>query len=70
MQEKLSFVTLTFVNQVEDSKAIKVLKSFLDNATKRFKDFQYLWVAEKQTNNETFKNNIHFHLITKIYYQK
>src|SRR4051812_32048281 len=35
---KLTFVTLTFVNEVEDKKAVKVLKSFLDNAGKRFKD--------------------------------
>lgn len=69
VQEKLSFVTLTFVNQIEDGKAIKVLKTFLDNATKRFKDFQYLWVAEKQTNNEIFRNNIHFHLITNKYWK-
>lgn len=68
VHDKLTFVTLTFVNQVEDRKAIKVLKTFLDNATKRFKDFQYLWVAEKQTNNSTFKDNIHFHLITNKYW--
>jgi hypothetical protein len=68
VHEKLTFVTLTFVNNVEDSKAVKVLKSFLDNAGKRFNDFQYIWVAEKQTKNETFKDNIHFHLITNKYW--
>src|SRR5438128_964635 len=30
VHEKLTFVTLTFVNEVEDKKAVKVLKSFLD----------------------------------------
>lgn len=65
---KLTFLTLTFVNQVEDRIAVKVLKSFLDNATKRSKDFQYIWVAEKQSKNETFKDNIHFHLITNKYW--
>lgn len=68
VHDKLTFVTLTFVNQVEDHKAVEVLKTFLDNASKRFKDFQYLWVAEKQTNNETFKDNIHFHLVTNKYW--
>jgi hypothetical protein len=69
VHEKLTFLTLTFVNEVDDRKAIKALKSFLDNATKRFDDFQYIWVAEKQTNNQTFKNNIHFHLITNKYWK-
>lgn len=68
VNEKLTFLTLTFVNKVEDRQAIKVLKAFLDNATKRFKDFQYIWVAEKQSNNAVFKNNIHFHLITNKYW--
>jgi hypothetical protein len=68
VHDKLTFVTLTFVNQVEDRKAIKVLKTFLDNATKRFNDFQYLWVAEKQNKNQTFKDNIHFHLIANKYW--
>jgi hypothetical protein len=68
VHEKLTFLTLTFVNQVEDKKAVKVLRSFLDNAGNRFKDFQYLWVAERQTKNLTFKDNIHFHLITNKYW--
>jgi hypothetical protein len=68
VHEKLTFVTLTFVNQVEDKKAVKVLKSFLDNAGKRFKDFQYLWVAERQTKNVVFIDNIHFHLVTNKYW--
>lgn len=68
VHKKLTFLTLTFVNKVEDKQAVKVLKTFLDNATKRFTDFQYLWVAEKQTNNETFKDNIHFHIITNKYW--
>ena len=70
VHKKLTFITLTFVNQIEDKKAIRVLKNFLDNATKKFKDFQYVWVAEKQTKNETFKNNIHFHLITNKYWER
>lgn len=70
VHQKLTFVTLTFVNQVEDKKAVKVLKAFLDNATKRLQDFQYLWVAEKQTKNLVFKNNIHFHLVTNKYWKR
>jgi hypothetical protein len=66
--KKLSFVTLTFVNKVTDREAIKALGAFLDNVNKRSKDFQYLWVAEKQTKNKVFKDNIHFHLITNKYW--
>ncbi|MDP4285970.1 MAG: hypothetical protein Q8891_16270 [Bacteroidota bacterium] len=66
--KKLSFVTLTFLNKVTDRQAIKVLGAFLDNVSKRSKDFQYLWVAEKQSKNEVFKDNIHFHLITNKFW--
>lgn len=67
--EKLNFLTLTFVNQVEDKQAVLILGKFLDNCTKQLKDFQYVWVAERQTNNETFQDNIHFHLITNKYFK-
>ena len=66
---KLNFLTLTFINQVEDKQAIKILAKFLDNCNKQMKDFQYIWVAERQTKNETFKDNIHFHLITNKYFK-
>lgn len=68
LNKRLSFLTLTFVNKVEDEKAVIVLRKFLDNIKKTSKDFQYLWVAEKQTKNEVFKDNIHFHLITNKYW--
>lgn len=66
---KLSFVTLTFCNQVEDKVAVKILANFLNNVKKLSKDFQYLWVAEKQSKNIVFKDNIHFHLITNKYWE-
>jgi len=69
LHRKLSFVTLTFLNQVSDRQAIKALGAFLDNVNKRTKDFQYLWVAEKQTKNKVFKDNIHFHLITNRFWK-
>jgi len=68
-ERKLTFVTLTFTNEVDDTLAVKILHSFLDNVGKRSKDFEYIWVAEKQTKNEVFKNNIHFHLITNKYWK-
>ena len=43
--KKLSFVTLTFVNKVNDRQAIKALGAFLDNVGNRSQDFLYLWVA-------------------------
>ena len=51
-----------------ERKAIKILHSFLDNVNKRSKDFQYIWVAEKQEDNKVFKNNIHFHVITNKFW--
>jgi hypothetical protein len=69
IHQKLTFVTLTFVNKVSDRLAIKVLGTFLDNVSKRFKDFQYIWVVEKQTKNKIFENNIHFHLVTNKYWE-
>ena len=69
IHKHLSFVTLTFLNKIEEGLAVKILGKFLDNVTKRSKDFQYLWVAEKQTENKAFENNIHFHLITNKYWK-
>jgi hypothetical protein len=69
IHKKLSFVTLTFVNKVEEEQGVKILSKFLENASKRSKDFQYLWVAEKQTDNQVFKDNLHFHLITNKYWK-
>jgi hypothetical protein len=66
--KKLSFVTLTFVNQVDDELAVIILGKFLENIKKQDKDFEFLWVAERQTKNEVFKNNIHFHLMTNKYW--
>lgn len=66
--KKLTFLTLTFVNNVEDKTAVKVLGKFLENIKKADTDFEYLWVAERQTKNEVFKDNIHFHLITNKFW--
>src|SRR5437899_1723833 len=68
LYKRLTFVTLTFVNKVDDRKAIEILRKFLDNIKKNKKDFQYLWVAERQTQNKVFEDNIHFHLLTNIYW--
>ncbi|WP_338198032.1 rolling circle replication-associated protein [Flagellimonas marinaquae] len=67
--DKMSFVTLTFLNKVDDVQAVKMLKKFLDNAKKRLDDFQYIWVAERQTKNDEFKGNVHFHIITNKYWK-
>jgi len=68
IQKRLTFVALTFVNEVKDEEAIIILRKFLDNIKKRSKDFQYLWVAERQSQNKVFPDNIHFHLITNKYW--
>lgn len=68
LHKRLTFVTLTFVNEVHDEQAVNVLRKFIDNTKKRSKDFQYLWVAERQTENKIFPDNIHFHMITNKYW--
>jgi len=67
--KNLSFVTLTFLNKVTDQQAIDLLRKFIDNAKKRSSNFQYIWVAERQTKNDLFKGNIHFHMITNKYWK-
>lgn len=67
--KRLSFVTLTFLNKVSDEEAVNVLRKFLDNAKKRSKNFEYVWIAERQTKNDAFKGNVHFHMITNKYWK-
>ncbi|WP_425629795.1 rolling circle replication-associated protein [Cellulophaga lytica] len=67
--KRLSFVTLTFLNKVEDKQAVDLLRKFLDNVKKRSKDFQYVWVAERQDKNTEFVENVHFHIITNKYWK-
>ncbi|WP_029034235.1 rolling circle replication-associated protein [Salinimicrobium terrae] len=67
--KRLSFVTLTFLNKVSDEEAVNILRKFLDNAKKRSKDFEYVWIAERQTKNDAFKGNVHFHMITNKYWR-
>ena len=68
-QKRLSFVTLTFLNKVSDEEAVNVLRKFIDIVKKRSNDFQYLWVVERQTKNDEFKGNPHFHMITNKYWK-
>lgn len=67
--KRLSFVTLTFLNEVSDEQAVNILRKFIDNVKKRSENFQYIWVAERQTKNDIFKGNIHFHMITNKYWK-
>ncbi|MBA4275310.1 hypothetical protein [Flavobacterium sp.] len=67
--KRLSFVTLTFLNKVTDKQGVDLLRKFIDNAKKRSENFQYIWVAERQTKNDAFKGNIHFHMITNKYWK-
>jgi hypothetical protein len=64
----LVFVTLTFQNKVEDRLGVRALKCFLNNVRKRRPDAEYIWIAEKQSRNKKFKDNLHFHLITNVYW--
>ena len=68
-QKRLSFVTLTFLNKVTDEQAVNILRKFIDNVKKRSNDFQYIWVVERQTKNNEFKGNPHFHMITNKFWK-
>lgn len=57
------FVTLTFIDAIQDKAAVTVLNKFLTQLKKKYRDLQYLWVAERQNKNEKFPGNIHFHII-------
>ncbi|UOB19371.1 hypothetical protein MQE35_08740 [Abyssalbus ytuae] len=54
---------------MSDEQAVNLLRKFVDNAKKRSDDFQYVWVAERQTKNDEFKGNVHFHMITNKYWK-
>lgn len=58
-----TFVTLTFIQAVADTEAVKILNSFITQVRKVHKHLNYLWVAERQEKNKTFPGNIHFHII-------
>lgn len=59
-----TFLTLTFIEQVEHAKAIKILNKFLTVLRKMSaKKLHYIWVAELQMENKKNKYNIHFHMI-------
>jgi hypothetical protein len=53
-----TFVTLTFINDVTDARAISILNKFLTALRSEFGNLQYVRVSERQSNGR-----IHFHLI-------
>lgn len=58
-REKI-FCTLTFISRVTDKLAVSILNKFLTAVRAESKNFQYIWIAERQLEST---NNIHFHLI-------
>jgi hypothetical protein len=59
-----TFCTLTFINDVTDSNAIGILNKFLTALRDKFKNLQYIWVAERQ---EKTTNRIHFHMVLNVF---
>jgi len=58
-KKQCTFLTLTFISDCADEKAIKILNKFLTSLRQEVgAGFQYIRVAERQKNG-----NIHFHLI-------
>jgi hypothetical protein len=56
------FITLTFIEHVDDREGKRILNKFLTVIRKEVKGFEYLVVAEHQPERET--HTIHFHLLT------
>lgn len=50
--------TLTFIAPVDDNTAMDILNVWFSTIKKRYGNFNYIWVAERQHNG-----NIHFHII-------
>ena len=61
-KKRRTFATLTFLDDVDDKAAVKILNSFFTTIRKHHPDFKYLWVAERQENE-----NIHFHCLFNMY---
>jgi hypothetical protein len=57
------FLTLSFLNAVDDELSVKILNKFLTVVRKHFPECAYIWIAERQHANIKYKGNIHFHLI-------
>lgn len=55
------FLTLTFIDHVEDREGCKILNKFLTVVRRECPGFQYLRVAEHQPENP--KHTIHFHIL-------
>jgi hypothetical protein len=58
------FCTLTFINDVADAIAVRILNKFLTVLRKEKPGLEYLWVAERQMKTT---GRIHFHLIINSY---
>lgn len=59
---KQTFATLTFINDVADSVAIRILNKFFNSIRKIYGKPQYWYVSERQDNGR-----IHFHIIINKY---
>lgn len=57
-KNNFTLLTLTLVNDCEDTKAVKMLNKFLTATKKQIGTYNYVWVAERQENGR-----IHFHMI-------
>lgn len=60
-QQQRAFVTLTFIEDVDDRRGVKILNKFLTVLRKERPGLEYLWVAEHQ--EERKERTIHFHMI-------
>jgi hypothetical protein len=56
-----AFVTLTFIEHVEDRRGVKILNKFLTMLRKEQPGLEYLWVSEHQP--ERKEKTVHFHMI-------
>ena len=61
-QERV-FLTLTFIDKVADKLAARILNKFWTALRLDVPELEFLWVAERQSRNPKYPDNIHFHAI-------
>jgi hypothetical protein len=61
-RKSLYFWTVTFPEKLPDTTCSCALNSFLTTLRKQYKDFEYLWVAERQKNS-----TLHYHIAIPNY---
>lgn len=61
--EVMKFITISFPNRFQDDHAQTALNTWLTRLRKLNKNFEYIWIKERQKNK-----TVHYHIITNSYF--